>query len=84
MTLAVMTRATLGHTGRPLHAGGGTQAIYALVLIAALLRIAAAFVPSMMLLEAAGAAWILGFALFVWLYAPLLALRKPAWTEAKC
>ena len=84
MTLAVMTRATLGHTGRPLQAGAGTQAIYALVLVSALLRIAAAFVPSTVLLEAAGLAWILGFALFVLLYAPLLALRKPAWAEARC
>jgi uncharacterized protein involved in response to NO len=84
MTLAVMTRATLGHTGRPLQAGAGTQAIYALVLIAALLRIAAAFVPSMTLLETAGTAWILGFTLFVWLYAPLLAVRKPAWAEERC
>jgi uncharacterized protein involved in response to NO len=83
MTLAVITRATLGHTGRPLQAGAGTQAIYALVLVSALLRIAAAFVPSMMLLEAAGAAWILGFTLFVLLYAPLLALRKPAWAEER-
>jgi uncharacterized protein involved in response to NO len=54
------------------------------VLVAALLRIGAAFVPSMTLLEAAGAAWILGFALFVWLYAPLLAVRKPAWAEEPC
>src|SRR6185312_12465234 len=65
MTLAVMTRATLGHTGRPLQAGAATQAIYALVLAGALLRIAAAFLPSTMLLEAAGAAWIAGFAGFV-------------------
>ena len=35
MTLAVMTRATLGHTGRELVAGAGTQAIYVAVLTAA-------------------------------------------------
>jgi len=28
MTLAVMTRASLGHTGRPLAAGPGTATIY--------------------------------------------------------
>ena len=83
MPLAVMTRATLGHTGRPLQAGFGTQAIYALVLVASLLRIAAAFVPSMVLLEAAGVAWISGFTLFVLLYGPLLAARKPAWAEER-
>ena len=43
MTLAVMTRASLGHTGHPLEAGIGTQLIYALVLAAAALRIVAAF-----------------------------------------
>jgi uncharacterized protein involved in response to NO len=33
MTLAVMTRASLGHTGRPLTAGLGTAAIYLLVTL---------------------------------------------------
>jgi uncharacterized protein involved in response to NO len=36
MTLAVMTRASLGHTGREIKAGGVTRAIYALVTIGAL------------------------------------------------
>ncbi len=84
MTLAVMTRATLGHTGRALQAGAGTQAIYALVLLAALLRIVAAFTGSVALLEYSGIAWIAGFACFVLFYGPLLVLRKPAWTEARC
>jgi len=83
MTLAVMTRATLGHTGQPLRAGILTQAIYGLVLAAALLRIAAAFTGEAMLLHAAGVAWILGFAGFVLAYGPLLVARKPAWQEAR-
>jgi NnrS protein len=41
MTLAVMTRASLGHTGRPLVAGRGTNNIYVLVTLAALLRLLA-------------------------------------------
>lgn len=41
MTLAVMTRASLGHTGRPLSAGPGTTAIYAAITLAALLRLGA-------------------------------------------
>ncbi|UVT16417.1 MAG: NnrS family protein [Nitrospira sp.] len=41
MTLAVMTRASLGHTGRPRHADRLTVAIYLLVNIGALLRILA-------------------------------------------
>ena len=84
MTLAVMTRATLGHTGNALHAGPLTQAIYALVLIAALLRIVAAFAGSLALIDAAGFAWIAGFALFVATYGRLLVLRKPAWAAARC
>jgi uncharacterized protein involved in response to NO len=84
MTLAVMTRATLGHTGQPLQASAATQAIYVCVLIAAVLRICAAFHGSMILLEAAGTLWIVGFAGFSLAYAPLLAHRKPAWKEARC
>ncbi|HVC59874.1 MAG TPA: NnrS family protein [Acetobacteraceae bacterium] len=74
MLLAVMTRATLGHTGRALHADGATVAIYALVTAAALLRIAAAWpsAPAMDLLEAAAAAWVAAFALFVAHYGPML------------
>jgi uncharacterized protein involved in response to NO len=84
MTLAVMTRASLGHTGQALQAGRGTEAIYAVVLVAAVVRIAAAFVGSIELLEFAGVAWIVGFAGFVLLYGPLLVMRKPAWAEARC
>jgi len=65
MTLAVMTRATLGHTGRRLQAGRMTQVVYAAVLIAAVARILAAFAGSIGLLEFAAMAWICGFALFV-------------------
>lgn len=79
MTLAVMTRATLGHTGQPLQAGAATQAIYALVVVAAALRIAAACIGSAMLLDLAGGAWIAAFAGFVVFYGPLLATRKPRW-----
>ena len=39
MTLAVMTRASLGHTGRPRHADRLTVMIYLLVTIGAMLRI---------------------------------------------
>jgi uncharacterized protein involved in response to NO len=84
MTLAVMTRATLGHTGRPLQATAVTQAIYACVFLAAVLRIVAAFTGSLILLEAGGALWMLGFGGFALAYAPLLVRRKPAWTEARC
>ncbi|MFY9687237.1 MAG: NnrS family protein [Pseudolabrys sp.] len=81
MTAAVMTRATLGHTGQPLQAGRATQAIYALLLAAALVRIVAAFMGSVDLLEFAGLCWTAAFILFVLLYGPLLATRSPGWAE---
>ena len=67
MTLAVMTRATLGHTGRVLTASLATQTIYAAVIIAALARICAALEPTLglPLLHIAAFAWagaFLGFA----------------------
>jgi uncharacterized protein involved in response to NO len=83
MTAAVMTRATLGHTGQPLQAGRATQAIYALLLAGALVRIMAAFMASVDLLEFAGLCWTAAFILFVLLYGPLLALRSPGWNEAR-
>ncbi len=78
MTLAVMTRASLGHTGRPLVASPATQAIYLCALAAGALRIAAAFAPSSVLLDAAGAAWVAAFGGFVLAYGPSL-IRRRAW-----
>ena len=74
MTLAVMSRATLGHTGRALAADGPTQAIYGLVLLAAAARICAALVPSAMqgLLLVAGFAWIGAFLGFALVYGPIV------------
>ncbi|HEY3074820.1 MAG TPA: NnrS family protein [Burkholderiales bacterium] len=75
MTLAVMTRASLGHTGRPLAAGPGTVAIYLLITLAAVLRIAAPLSPAI-LASLAGLAWSGAFGLFAILYAPLLIGKK--------
>jgi uncharacterized protein involved in response to NO len=70
MTLAVMTRASLGHTGQALRAGKGTLVIYGAVLLAALARIAAALAPqwSFVLLHVAGFAWSVGFLGFIIAY----------------
>jgi uncharacterized protein involved in response to NO len=74
MTLAIMTRASLGHTGHALAAGPLTHGIYATVVIAAVLRVAAAVLPDAMtlLLCASGAAWIAAFWMFAAGYGPLL------------
>jgi uncharacterized protein involved in response to NO len=77
MTLAVMTRASLGHTGRPLTATRWTELIYLAVLIAALARIAAAFdVLQTAMLHLAATAWIAAFGGFVMAYGPLLTRRR--------
>lgn len=74
MTLAVMTRATRGHTGRPLAADRATQAIYAAINLAALTRVAAPFAPAAQvhLLAASALLWTLAFAGFAAVYAPML------------
>jgi uncharacterized protein involved in response to NO len=79
MTLAVMTRASLGHTAQPLTASPATQVIYLLALLAALARIAAAFVGSPVLVDVSGLAWVMAFGGFVVCFGPLLAGRPPVW-----
>ncbi|HVX75481.1 MAG TPA: NnrS family protein [Bradyrhizobium sp.] len=74
MTIAVMTRASLGHTGQALSASIPTQAVYAAIVVAALARICAALDPtySIPLLMIAGMAWAAAFLGFALAYAPLL------------
>ena len=79
MTLAVMTRATLGHTGHELIASVPTQLIYAAVFIAAVARICAALEPrwSELELHVAAFAWAAAFFGFGIVYGPMLwGLRK--------
>jgi len=74
MTLAVMTRASLGHTGHVLTASRGTQAIYAAVLLAAMIRIAAALAPVYLIPLSVTAAilWASAFLGFGAAYGPIL------------
>jgi uncharacterized protein involved in response to NO len=67
MILAVMVRALLAHTGRPQVAGAGTVTLYGLLQIAALLRVAAAFLPNghSVLAATSGVSWAIAFAMFV-------------------
>ena len=78
MTLAVMTRASLGHTGRPLVADRGTRAIYVLVTLGALLRVAAPGLPTdyAETVGLAGAIWAGAFLLFALKYGPYLLSRR--------
>ena len=74
MTLAVMTRATLGHTGRALTAGPGTAALYLLLIGAVTALLGAGLFPGIGqgLHLLSGLCWIGAFGGFVALYGPLL------------
>ncbi|RMD86780.1 MAG: NnrS family protein [Alphaproteobacteria bacterium] len=80
MTLAVMTRATLGHSGRPLHAGPGTVLIYACVHLGALVRVLAPLWPDAAapLLMLAGLLWGGAWLLFAFIYGPMILRPPPA------
>lgn len=74
MILAVMTRATLGHTGRELKASKLTTIAYACATCGAAVRVVAALgVGSYaVMVDAAGALWGGAFLLFIVTYAPIL------------
>jgi uncharacterized protein involved in response to NO len=74
MTLAVMTRATRGHTGRALAADPGTVAIFVAVTLAAVARVGAPFTCEyyFVVLGVAAGLWCLAYGLFVLLYARML------------
>ncbi|MHC2625323.1 uncharacterized protein involved in response to NO [Bradyrhizobium huanghuaihaiense] len=75
MTLAVMTRASLGHTGQALTASPATQAIYVAIVVAALARVCAVVVPAHgdVLLHVAAFGWVAAFLGFAIAFGPLLA-----------
>lgn len=75
MTLAVMMRASLGHTGREIQAGPGLTLAFAGVALAAVVRVA---FPGALGLWIAAALWTVGYGLFVWRFAPVLTTANPA------
>jgi len=70
--LAVMTRATRGHTGRDLTASRLTSLSYLAIIAAALLRPMAEFGDYDLLIHLSGAAWMLAFGLFCVEHGPML------------
>jgi uncharacterized protein involved in response to NO len=75
MVIGMITRTARGHTGRPLQASKAEAAAYAMLLLAALVRVAAAAVPApaqTMALIAAGGLWIGAFTLYLVRFAPWL------------
>jgi uncharacterized protein involved in response to NO len=74
MTLGVMTRASLGHTGRQRHAGPLTVTIYLLAFLGALIRVfgQATGLTSHLVMGLAAASWSGAYVLFALSYGPLL------------
>jgi len=75
MILAVMTRASLGHTGRPLVVSPVTTMAYVSMVLAVAVRVfGPALLPAsyMTIVIAAATLWILAFVLFAIVYVPIL------------
>lgn len=73
LTLGMMSRVALGHTGRALVVHSPIVWAYGLVTLAAATRVTAAFFPALfMLLIVAGFAWAIAFAIFAAVYWPIL------------
>jgi uncharacterized protein involved in response to NO len=79
MTLAVMTRATRGHSGQPLTAPATTVAIYAGIIVAVVARISAAYSPASapLALTIAAVGWVSAFVGFAVAYGRMLLGAKP-------
>lgn len=78
MMLAVMTRATRGHTGRELHASPTTNLSYAAIVACALVRpLTSVFPEHTNLLHAlAGLTWLSAFGLYLYEYGPMLVRKR--------
>ena len=74
MILAVITRVSLGHTGRPLRAAPLTVAAYFAVNIAVLLRVAAPVAGAgyLAVINTAAVVWIIAWLLFLVVYSKIL------------
>ena len=75
-----MTRATRGHTGRPLVGSTLTSASYVAIAGAALIRPLAEVLPEHYhhLIALSGALWIAAFVLFTLEYGPMLVRERRA------
>ncbi len=74
MIVAVMTRATLGHTGNALVAAPAAVAAYVLLVATALLRVFSSVpgVDTLTVLIVAALCWVTAFLLILMVYAPML------------
>ncbi|MDM0074087.1 NnrS family protein [Variovorax sp. J2P1-59] len=74
LIIGMVTRTALGHLGRPLQTDHAMVVSFALVILAAVLRLAA-LLPTAITsgaLHASAAAWVLAFALYLWRFVPMM------------
>ena len=79
MILAVMSRASLGHSGRPLELAPIMAWSYALLILAVLVRVfGASFLPFgyTVTIQLAGALWIIAWLIYAVVYTPILLLPR--------
>jgi len=79
VTFAMMTRVSLGHTGRALRVHGLIVGAYGLLMAGAVLRVVGPLLPErayMGAVHVAGGFWSLAFVFFVVIYAPILFKRR--------
>ncbi|WP_193165333.1 NnrS family protein [Microbulbifer hainanensis] len=73
MILSMMSRVSLGHTGRQLRASRRLVVAYLLLAVAALVRaFGPQWLPPLLAWILAGTFWIVAFVLFLWQYVPIL------------
>lgn len=74
LTLGMMSRVSLGHTGRIIAASARTKLSFYAIVTAALLRVVGPLAPAWYrsVLVAAGTSWTLAFAIYLGEYAPIL------------
>ncbi len=72
LILAMITRVSLGHTGRPLVPPAGMTLAFILLNLACLSRVVLVLVLPVAGLWLAGLCWVLAFGLYAWRYGPML------------
>lgn len=76
LTLGMMSRVALGHTGRPLQVRPAITAAYILITLATVIRLCTPFAatlhPVQALTHVAGALWAAAFIIYFVVYAPIL------------
>lgn len=79
MILAMISRVTLGHTGRPLNLHKLVPLAYVFILSAAIIRIVLpAWIPelSSWAIVTAGILWVLAYGVYIFVYAPMLVTTR--------